>query len=194
MRGLVRGALLALALGGCASVPSVPAPDSGKPIHVVEPALPANWTLQGRIAVHSGEQSLSGQILWQHRAETDDVLMTSPLGQGVARIVRDAEGVALEMPNQPTRRAADAESLTREALGYALPVAGLVWWVQARPDPASAFEATRDEAGRLDRLRQDGWVITYLQYAADAPARPRRLVVAREGLEIRLVTDHWQAE
>lgn len=192
MRGGAGVALLALVLGGCAAVPSAPTVETG--VRTTAPPLSANWTLQGRIAVQSGEQSLSGQILWQHRAETDDVLMTSPLGQGVARIVRDAEGVALEMPNQPTRRAPDAESLTREALGYALPVAGLVWWVQARPDPASAFEATTDAAGRLDQLRQDGWVITYLQYAADAPARPRRLVVTREGLEIRLVADSWQTE
>ena len=192
MRGGAGVALLALVLGGCAAVPSAPTVETG--VRATAPSLSANWTLQGRIAVHSGEQSLSGQILWQHRADSDDVLMTSPLGQGVARIVRDAEGVALEMPNQPTRRAPDAESLTREALGYALPVAGLVWWVQARPDPASTFEATTDAAGRLDQLRQDGWVITYLQYAADAPARPRRLVVTREGLEIRLVADSWQTE
>jgi outer membrane lipoprotein LolB len=112
----------------------------------------------------------------------------------VARIVRDAEGMMLEMPNQPLRRAPDAESLTREALGYSLPVSGLTWWVQARPDPGRAFEATRDAAGRLAQLKQDGWVIDYLDYAADAPARPRKMVVAREGLEIRLVADDWQAE
>ena len=131
-------------------------------------------------------------IYWRHRANTDEVLMTSPLGQGVARIVRDAEGVLLEVPNQPARRAPDAESLTREALGYALLVSGLVWWVQGRPDPGSKFEARHAPAGRLEQLRQDGWVIDYLQYAADA--RPRKLVVAREGLEIRLVADSWLAE
>jgi len=37
-------------------------------------------------------------------------------------------------------------------------------------------------------------VIDYLQFAPDAPARPRKLVVAREGLEIRLVADSWQVE
>ncbi|MBU1225136.1 MAG: lipoprotein insertase outer membrane protein LolB [Gammaproteobacteria bacterium] len=185
MRRAMAAALLALVLGGCAVVP--PAPPAA-----LELPRQANWTLQGRIGVQSGEQSLSGQIHWRHRVESDEVLMTSPLGQGVARIVRDAEGVALEMPNQPTRRAPDAESLTREALGYALPVAGLTWWVQGRPDPGSAFETTRDAGGRIEQLRQDGWVIDYLQYAADA--RPRRLVVTREGLEIRLVADRWQAE
>ena len=187
MRHFAVTALLALSLGGCASVPPTPRA-------AVESALPANWTLQGRVGIQSGEQSLSGQIHWQHRAEMDEVLMTSPLGQGVARIVRNGEGVQLEVPNQPTRHARDAESLTREALGYALPVAGLVWWVQARPDPGSAFEAAHDAAGRLAQLRQNGWVIDYLQYTADMPARPRKLVVAREGLEIRLVADSWQAE
>ena len=116
------------------------------------------------------------------------------VGQGVARIERNAGGVTLEVPNQPVRHATDAESLTRETLGYALPLSGMAWWVQARPDPDRAFEATRDAAGRLAQLKQDGWVIDYLQYAEDMPARPRKLVVAREGLEIRLVADSWQAE
>ncbi len=185
MRRGTMAALLALALGGCAAIP--PAPPAA-----LESPLRANWTLQGRIGVQSGEQSLSGQIHWQHRVESDEVLMTSPLGQGVARIVRDAEGVALEVPNQPTRRAPDAESLTREALGYALPVAGLTWWVQGHPDPGSAFESTQDAGGRIAQLRQHGWVIDYLQYAADA--RPRRMVVTREGLQIRLVADSWILE
>jgi len=187
MRAWFATALLALLLGGCASVSSVP-PTVEAPLRVT------SWTLQGRIGVLSGEQNLSGQIHWQHREDRDELLMTSPLGQGVARIVRNGEGVALEMPNQPTRHARDADTLTREALGYVLPVTGLTWWVQARPAPGRAFEATRDASGRLAQLKQDGWVIDYLQYAADAPARPRKLVVRREGLEIRLVADSWQAE
>ena len=183
--GRLTAVLLLALMAGCATMPP-PLPADAVP------SLSANWTLQGRIGVQAGEQSLSGQIHWQHSVETDEVLLTSPLGQGVARIVRDADGVALEVPNQPTRRAPDAESLTREALGYTLPVAGLAWWVQARPDPGSPFEATRDAAGRLAQLNQHGWVIDYLQYAADG--RPRRLAVAREGLQIRLVADSWQAE
>lgn len=183
--GRIAALWLALVLGGCASTPELLVPTR---------ALPASWTLQGRVGIQTDEQTLSGNIQWQHRSETDEVLLTSPLGQGMARIVRDAEGVTLEVPKQPTRRAPDAESLTREALGYVLPVAGLVWWVQANPEPGSAFEATRDSAGRLTQLRQRGWVIDYPQYSADAPGRPRKLVVTREGLEIRLVADSWQAE
>ncbi|MHB1084099.1 MAG: lipoprotein insertase outer membrane protein LolB [Thiobacillus sp.] len=187
MRRLAAVLLLALALGGCVSTPVVPHTE-------IRAWLSDNWSLQGRIGIRTDDQSLSGQIHWQHRADLDELLMTSPLGQGVARIVRDADGVTLEVPNQPARRAPDTESLTREVLGYGLPVSGLMWWVQARPAPDRVFEVTRDASGRIAQLRQDGWVIDYLQYADDAPARPRKLVVAREGLEIRLVTDTWQAE
>jgi outer membrane lipoprotein LolB len=179
--------MLALVLVGCASSPPVPLAQRDIP-------PPPNWTLQGRIGIKTDEQSLSGQIHWLHRTDRDEVLMTSPLGQGVARIERDADGVTLEVPNQPARHASDAESLTREALGYGLPVSGLAWWVQARPAPGSPFEATHDADGRIEQLKQDGWVIDYLQYSADAPRRPRKLVVAREGLEIRLVADDWQNE
>lgn len=184
MARLLAGLLLALAAGCATTSPGLPAEATAP--------LSANWTLQGRIGIQAGEQSLSGQIRWQHSVVMDEVLLTSPLGQGVARIVRDVDGVALEVPNQPTRRAPDAESLTREALGYPLPVAGLAWWMQARPDPDSLFEATRNGAGRLTQLKQHGWVIDYLQYAADG--RPRKLAVTREGLDIRLVADSWQAE
>ena len=180
-------AWLVLTLGGCASVPSAPPTQPGG-------ALSVNWTLQGRIGIQAGEQNLSGNIRWQHRADSDELLLTSPLGQGVARLERNAEGVTLELPNQPPRHASDTETLTRETLGYALPVSDLAWWVQALPAPDRAFDATHDAAGRLAQLRQDGWVIDYQQYAADAPARPKKLVVTREGLEIRLVADSWQAE
>jgi len=178
-------AVALLALAGCASVPPPAAP-------VPPPVAREAWTLAGRIGVQHGEESVSSQLHWQHRAERDELLMISPLGQGVARIVRDDGGVRLEMPNQPPRHAADVESLTRATLGYALPLAGLAWWVQALPDPSHPFEARHDESGRLVQLRQSGWVIDYLQYAGDA--RPRRLTVAREGLRIRLVADSWQAE
>ena len=178
---------LGLALGGCASTPPA------KPVDT-RAALAENWTLEGRLGIKTDEQSLSGRIHWLHRPQTDAVLLISPLGQGVARIVRDQAGVTLEVPNQPPRQAADVESLTQAVLGYSLPVSGLTWWVQARPAPGRDFDATRDSWNRFEQIKQDGWVINYLQYADDAPERPRKLSVSRAGLEIRLVVDTWTNE
>ena len=177
---------LTLVMSGCASTVSLP-------VAQVQVQPSANWTLQGRIGIQTDEQSASGTLYWQHREQSDELLLTSPLGQGVARIRVNAEGAVLDMPNQPVRQAADVESLTRETLGYSLPVSGLIWWVQALPAPGRVFETRRDDAGRLAQLKQDGWVIDY-QYATEASARPRKLLVAREGLEIRLVADNWTTE
>lgn len=183
MRRFFAAWLPALLLAACASVP---APPAGPP---VGPA--PNWTLGGRIGIQTEAQSLSGNLRWQHRPDFDSLLLTSPLGQGVARIERSAGGVTLDVPGEAPRTAPDAETLTRDALGYALPVAGLAWWVQALPDPGRPFDAARDASGRLERLKQDGWTIDYLQYVE---TRPRKLTLSRDGLEIRLVADEWQAE
>jgi outer membrane lipoprotein LolB len=180
-------AALLLALAGCAAV-------EPRPLPAAAIALAPAWSWQGRISVKAGEQALSGQLQWQHRPEADTLMFASPLGQGVAKIVRDAAGVVLEVPGEAPRQAPDVEALTVEALGYALPVAGLVYWVQANADPASPFEAAHDDQGRPARISQDGWSIDYLQYFADAPHRPRRIRLSREDLEIRLVTDVWQPE
>lgn len=152
------------------------------------------WALQGRIAIKAGENSQSGQLHWQHRPGQDALLILSPLGQGVARIVSDADGVTLEIPNKPVRRAADAESLTREALGVALPLSGLRHWILVRPDPLRPFEQTLDANGRVAQIRQDGWVIDYPQYMNETDPRPRKLNIARADLEIRLVIDTWELE
>lgn len=157
-------------------------------------SLEAPWSLQGRIAIQAGESSQSGQLHWQHRPGMETVLLSSPLGQGVARIVRDNSGVTLEIPNKPPRHAPDAESLTREALGVALPLSGLSHWILVRPDPLRPFEQTLDSAGRVAQIRQDGWVIDYPQYMSGSDSRPRKLNVARAGLEIRLVIDKWELE
>ena len=89
---------LALVMSGCASTVSIPV----APVQVL---AAANWTLQGCIGIQSGEQNASGSIYWQHREHSDELLLTSPLGQGVARIVVSAAGAVLDMPNQPVRQA-----------------------------------------------------------------------------------------
>lgn len=168
------------------------APVHTAPVSALEQATP--WVLQGRIAIKAGENSQSAQLQWEHRAEQDALMVLTPLGQGVARIVRDASGVTLEMPNQAVRRAPDAESLTREAMGVALPLSGLRHWILVRPDPLRPFEQTRNAQGRIAQIRQDGWVIDYPQYMSDTDPRPRKINIARDNLEIRLVVDTWELQ
>lgn len=148
------------------------------------------FQLSGRIAIRYDGQGSSGNIAWRHRAAGDEMLITSPLGQGVARIERQGGLVTVTGSDGRVYRAHDAESLTDQVLGFRVPLAGLSDWVRATPAPGPAHE-TRDVRGRLSELEQDGWQIYYLGYG-DGSGLPARLRLVYPGLELRLVIDKWQ--
>ncbi len=147
-----------------------------------------SFSLQGRVSVQFDEQSMSGQLNWRAGLDGDEVLLSSPLGQGIAGISRNASGVVLTRPGEPVLAAENVEVLTQKALGFQLPLSGLRYWIQAKPDPASASEIRVNPEGGVEQITQNGWKINYLQYKGKLP---RKIHVAREGLEIRLVIDEW---
>jgi len=156
----------------------------------LQPTAGLEFQLSGRIAVRYADQGSSGNFAWRHRATGDEMLITSPLGQGVARIEREANVVTVTASDRRVYRAHDAESLTEQVLGFRVPLAGLADWVRARPAPGPARE-TRDAHGRLSELVQDGWHVYYLAYA-DVSGLPARLRLVYPGLELRLAIGEWQ--
>lgn len=152
----------------------------------------AEFELAGRIAVRFRDEASSGQIAWRHHGAGDELLITSALGQGVARIVRDGDAVTLTTSEPREYRATDAESLTEQVLGFRLPLAGLADWVRARLHAGStAALAQYDLDGRLATLEQAGWRIEYLAYGADGRL-PSRLRLTYPGLELRLAISEWK--
>ena len=151
---------------------------------------PVEFELSGRIAVRYGSDASSGNIAWRHATAADEMLITSPLGQGVARIVRSDGVVTLTASDGRQYRARDAETLTEEVLGYRLPLAGLADWVRGRRAPGPA-EETRDAEGRLSVLQQDGWRVEFLAYSEDGTL-PSRLRLDYPGLELRLAIGEWR--
>lgn len=149
-----------------------------------------SFSLNGRISVQHGEDSFSGTLDWVANGTIDDLLFSTPLGQGIASLTRTPEGVVLTPAGKQPVHAQTADDLTEKTLGFRLPLAGLRFWIQGHPDPKRPFQSTISENGGIAQLRQDGWVIDYLQYREN---RPRKIHVTREGLEIRLVIDEWQA-
>ena len=165
----------AAALGACASLPA-----GGPP-------LAGGFELSGRVAVRHGKDAASGKIFWRHSDDSDELLITSALGQGVARISREGDRFRLVTGNNREYRAADAESLTEQALGWRLPLAGLADWVQARASPGRPAQVDGG-VGQGMELRQDGWRIAYEELRG---GRPHRMRLTREDLEIRLIVDRW---
>jgi len=159
------------------------------PVSSVGPEV-KSFTLNGRVSVKHGEESFSGSLDWVADARRDELLFLNPLGQGVASLARSPDGVVLTPAGKQPVYAETADELTERIMGFRLPLAGLRFWVQGLPDPDRPFESTAADGGGITQLKQDGWVIDYLQYREN---RPRKIHVTREGLEIRLVIDEWQA-
>jgi outer membrane lipoprotein LolB len=172
---LALGFAAAAVLGACASLS-----ESGSP-------LPGGFELSGRVAVRYGKDAASGRIFWRHSNDADELLITSPLGQGIARLNRNGDQFRLVTGDRKEYRADNAEDLTEQALGWRLPLAGLSDWVQARPNPGRPAEV-RGEANRDLELWQDGWHVAYEEFR---DGRPFRLRMSRENLEISLIVDQW---
>ncbi len=179
-----------LLLAGCAQVPAPPTV-SAQPQQTV-----SRFHLEGRVSVKTQEQSFSGGMRWKHDPAGDEILLSSPLGQGVAELRQEAGQVTLKNAEGRTYVANSGEELLEAALGVRLPLDGMVHWVTAQPRPDAAYELERDGEGRVARLTQDGWRLEYGRYQARGERwLPGRIFARRgEALEFRLVVDTWQTD
>ena len=176
---MTRGAwaLCVLLVGACAQVEIRP------------PGGALEFDLLGRIAARYGNEAFTGNVSWRHAKSGDEMLISTPLGQGVARIVREGEAVQLTTADQREYRAADAESLTERVLGFRLPLEGLADWVRARPSGDSPARVEKSPDGQLRTLEQRGWKIEYQEYEG---ARPVRMRLLYQGIELRLAISQWK--
>ena len=147
------------------------------------------FQLTGRLAARYNGESFTGNVTWSHAQQGDEMLISSPLGQGVARIVRDHEGVILRTAEPREYRASDAETLTHKALGFRLPLLGLGDWALARPSADSPAVTQHNDNGPLKLLEQRGWRIEYLEYEGE---RPRLLRLVYPGIELRFAVTEWK--
>lgn len=173
--------LTCLLLAGCAAIEQQPAPSAGGD----------SFSLSGRVSVKYGAEAVSGKIRWQHDPDSDDLLISTPLGQGVARILRRDAKVSLTTSDQKVYEANDVESLTEQVLGWRLPLAGLHDWVRGRAAAGAPAQTRLDGDQRPAELRQSGWLVEFLDFGAPE-GLPARLRLTREDVEIRLVIDQWR--
>jgi outer membrane lipoprotein LolB len=150
---------------------------------------PPGFELAGRIVVRYQDRGFTSALRWKQNAGGDEIWLTAPLGQTIAYLQADAGGATLTAADQRQFRAGSIESLTKSALGWRFPVAGMRYWVLGRPAPGMLLGAVeRDAAYRVTRLGQDDWRIAF-HYAEPGATRPSRLEIAGAEAEIRLVID-----
>jgi outer membrane lipoprotein LolB len=184
------GVLIALALlPGCAALAPAPAP-SELANRLLVP-LP-RFDVAGRIGVRYDGQGFSGNLRWHHADADDEILILSPLGQGVAQLMKTSSGVELVTSEQHVYRADSAENLTEQVLGWRLPLSGLRYWVLGLPSPDSSAVEVKGAGDLPARLTQDEWQIEYLDFRSHGGvALPGKILMQYRDLDIKLIVDRW---
>ena len=191
--GLAAAAIVALS--GCASVkPQGPSTSNAATAVTAQ----TSRAYHGRFAVQyvdqNGQQrNAYGNFDWQERGDTVTLQLRNPLGQTMAIVTSSPSAATLELPNRQPLTADNVSTLMQNALGFALPVEGLRYWLQPSVAPTSKATTEKDpqQETRLKEIQQDGWTIDYIAYA-DAPAAGvKRVNLARTEppLDIKLVLD-----
>lgn len=179
---MIRWLLIFGLLSGCAQLAPAPRP-------VQSETVP--FAMNGRISVkHNGSRDSAG-LRWTHQAQSDEILLLTPLGQTAARIYRDNKEAILDEGDKHYSDT-DVESLMMQVLGWRLQLDGLHHWVLGMTDGSDAL-IERDELGRMTVLRQDGWEVRYQAYADNkADSLPARMQLSRENLQLTLLIDEWE--
>jgi len=184
-------------LNACAVLPKTPTqpPATSAAVHQQHLAkLNAikSFSLKGRLGVVTQKQGFSGSINWQHSAQNDNIDVFSPLGGQIANIKKSDNGVTLTQQDGRSITAQSAESLTETTLGFKLPLTGLSDWALGKPTSSKVDASTWDAQGRLLTLKQDGWDISYENYADNnGVALPNKVVLKSEQLNLKLIVENW---
>jgi len=187
----------AYVLSGCSHAPLIT--DEKKAInlnlytqHLKKISTIQQFTLKGRIGLQHTGKGFSGQIEWQHQINRDLLTLYSPFGSQIAIIEKTPQQVTMIDAKGNRLSADDLENLTQKALGWSIPLEGLMDWSLGRPSVATIQQISWDEHGLLRRLSQEDWHIDYQSYVeTQSYILPNRLTLRRENLYLKLIIENW---
>ena len=172
-------AMLLAMLAGCSVIPA--ADDAQLNVPLGPPQ--EKFDISGRLALKQANRVDHLRFDWQHASGSDSLTLTSPLGQGVARLVRNAAGASLKLADGREIAARDWQALAHDVFGGELPLDELPEWLRG---------ARSARQGVID-----GWwvqVADAVTTACAVPCRQRRLLprileASRDEVSVRLVVD-----
>lgn len=158
--------LFVLLLCGCATVGTPPPRPAMQEI--------TQFAFVGRLAVRQGETRHHVNVDWRHDARRDEILLTTPLGQGIAELVQDASGARLTLADRRGYAADNWSDLSRQVFGFPLPLGASSRWLLG------------------DLSATEGWRVTIVERERPVPdALPTVIELERDDIFVRLKIDEW---
>lgn len=183
-------ALCVGALTACSSVPPTGGDERTQIRALAQRADHPAFSLTGRFVVKGPDESASASLDWLHSDERDELQINGPLGKILAQLTRDAGGVKLVDDRQRVSEAATLDELARDVFGASLPLTRVAYWVTGRAGRADI--ASRDAAGRIGTMWEQGWRVEFVEYEdGAADALPRQIEASNGQYSFRLRIDDW---
>ncbi|MUV13922.1 lipoprotein insertase outer membrane protein LolB [Noviluteimonas gilva] len=192
-------AMIAIALSACAgrapreTLPAIAgSPDAHQDARVAAIGALPGWSMSGRVAVSNGKDGGSGRIEWKQTGERFDVALSAPVTRQSWRVTGGEGEAMLEGLSGGPRSGPDAGELVFEATRWRIPVDALSDWMMATTHFNGRTHYGAD--GRVDRIDENGWVVTYADWAAveaGGMELPGRIEATQGDARVRLVVDRW---
>lgn len=189
-------------LVACSGLPDLPVTDeSYQEWARLQPALEKidAWEVQARTAIFVKEEVNQVGVNWVRERERFILMIQAPFGQGVFRVESNttedsSAAIKLTMPDGQIYFDRSAEALLSQLFGWSIPLSGLNSWIKGLPRQPETYSYDLYADGRLKSLRQDGWVINYLDYFEDDGAGrglPKKMYLKHQHLALKIVIDRW---
>lgn len=174
-------------LAGCTSLPPAALPGREQ---LRDFALEARFALRVTLP-DQAPQSSGGRLSWTYVNGDNRVLVSSPLGYGLAEIEATRSLSRLKTADGKIHESPDADALMEEVTGQRLPVTQMPAWLLGRP--SGRAQIVNDAHNRPSRLREAGWQVDYGYEDETSTALPARVTLSRDGeIELRLRIEEWK--
>lgn len=151
-------------------------------------ALPANWSLSGKLG-YRGSESGSATITWRYADSNHLINLSGPFGSYATQITGNASNLSIR--TDEVLMTGPAEIIMLEQLGWSTPIDAWPFWLNGEPapdKPATNYQRTSSQVSftqdgthvQLDRFRMiDGYTLAH------------RIICERDGQRITLLVSSW---
>ncbi|MGB0446621.1 MAG: lipoprotein insertase outer membrane protein LolB [Pseudomonadales bacterium] len=149
------------------------------------------WHVEGKIALNMNNKNNQGNLIWQQKQDSFDLLITGPLGQGYLHIESYPDQVIATTAEEQIQ-ANSIEALFAQHFDWSLPMQELHYWVRGISSPNTQAQMTFFDNGDVDTIRQAGWNIDYDRYVeVDGLNLPYKLTITGNDIRLKLVLKNW---
>jgi len=184
--------ILSTILAGCAGTPTQSPKNLAWQERVEQLSALSQWSASGKLAIRTANNSQSASLEWQQSGPVTRIYLTGPMGLGATSIESDQKTLRVNRDGH-TQTYDISSGIPRDAgITSDLPLQALPHWIRGLPNPTTPVEERVLEHNLLQKLRQQGWTITFEDYRRfEHYTLPTRIKIERDDTQARLILRNW---